>query len=75
MPKIHLRLSVELDVTDEQMQKLADIYNDYYDIELRQLENIGADISKAVPCDWDDGGYYPGPWFETDVEKWRSKHE
>lgn len=68
MPKIHARLSIEIEVTEDEFKKIVeesreDRDNDGCD-DIPIPENL---IERAKPCDWDDGGYIPGEWLEEDV--------
>lgn len=72
MAKIHARLSVEIEVTEEQLRQI------YYkigkrnpgfdadDIDVNKLPD-GIDLKNAKACDWDEGGYIPGSWLEFDA--------
>ena len=63
MRKIHARMSVEIEVSEKEFEQIVDRSrlesNDVY------LEEWM--IARAKPCDWDDGGYIPGPWLEDDI--------
>lgn len=68
MPKIHARMSVEIEVTEAEFKKIVeesreDRDNDGCD-DIPIPENL---IARAKPCDWDDGGYIPGEWLEEDI--------
>ena len=69
MKKIHARLSVEIEVTDEEFEEIveeAKCPNEWYDdIPLSLYEHL---IVRAKPCYWDDCGYIPGPWLEEDIK-------
>ena len=75
MPKLHMRLSVELDVTEEQFTKIVEdarYHNSVCDVEFPQLPPIvqsDIEIMKFSPCDWDEGGYIPSSWLEYDMEE------
>lgn len=67
MPKIHARMSVEIEVTEAEFKKIVEeSKNGDGCIDDSLLEDWM--IVRAKPCDWDDGGYIPGPWLEADVE-------
>lgn len=72
MAKLHIRLSVEVDVTNEQMEEVIKLakqdvpYNMVGDLDVSALP-FDIDISKAIPCDWDNGGYMPSNWLEYDA--------
>lgn len=61
MPKIHARMSVEIEVTENEFKKIVE-ESDNDDVCLEDWM-----IVRAKPCDWDSGGYIPGPWLEEDV--------
>lgn len=70
MRKIHARLSVEIEVTEVEFNKIVE--------EARMdRDNDGCDnipipehlIARAKPCDWDDCGYIPGSWLEWDIKE------
>lgn len=69
MPKIHARMSVEIEVTEAEFKKIvaeAKHRNGACgDLPLSMYEHL---IVRAKPCDWDDGGYIPGPWLEEDIK-------
>ena len=70
MAKLHMRLSVELDITDDQLKEL--VINGYREIIVDALPRpIRAMIEagRFRPCDWDDGGYVPEEWLEWDAEE------
>ena len=75
MKKLHMRLSVELEVTDEQFAEVVQIANESGwcdDVEYGMIpRSIQAMIEagRYTTCDWDDGGYIPGPWIEEDDER------
>lgn len=62
MKKIHARLSVEIEVTDEEFDELLEEY-DGDDMEIPEDW-----IDRAKPSNWDDGGYIPGDWFQADID-------
>ena len=72
MAKLHIRLSVEIEVTEEQLRhicyNLGDKRPGYEpdDVNVNQLPGE-IDLSKAIHCDWDEGGYIPGSWLEYDA--------
>ena len=74
MKKLHMRLSVELEVTDEQFAELVRIANEDHwwgDVEYGMIpRSVQAMIEagKYTSCDWDNGGYIPGSWIEWDSE-------
>lgn len=72
MAKLHMRLSVEIEVTEEQLREI------YYGAEFgdkkpnREPNDIDVaslpfPLGKITPCDWDYGGYIPGNWLESDA--------
>lgn len=77
MPKLHMRLSVELEVTEEQLVNIVGnarnpMYTTLYDVEYAELPHeIRAmiDIKRFEPCDWDEGGYIPESWLRYDAEE------
>lgn len=67
MRKIHARLSVEIEVSDKEFEKIvgwAKGKNGY----IHDLVIPDFLIARAKPCDWDDGGYIPGPWLEESIK-------
>ena len=77
MPKLHMRLSVELEVTEEQLINIVEnarnpMYKALDDVEYAELPHeIQAmiDIKRFEPCDWDEGGYIPDEWLRYDAEE------
>ena len=75
MKRIHMRLSVEIEVTDEQFECISQKVHTsggIWDINCSELPlPIQSDISekKFTPCNWDDGGYIPAEWFAADCEE------
>ncbi len=68
---LHARLSVEFDVTEEQMRKIMDRATDHErgligDLDVSQIKDI-VDIKTSVPVDWDNFGYIPSSWLEYDL--------
>ena len=68
MPKLHARVSVEIDVSDK---KFAEIIERSHGLKREVVigDNLGIDWNNARPCDWDDGGYIPPEWLEYDAEE------
>lgn len=73
MQKIHVRLSVEVEVPDKTFKKIVDdaIWGsgDVLDTEVSWLKDF-VDFSNAKPCldgGWDEGGYIPGNWLAYDA--------
>lgn len=70
MKKIHARLSVEIVVSDEEFEQIVeeaggkdncdDIDGFFY--------NHPEMLQRAQPCNWDNFGYVPGQWLQTDVD-------
>jgi len=75
MPKLHMRLSVELEITDEQLIKIvedakAPTYEHLYEVEYDELPlTVQAMINAGnfTACDWDEGGYIPSSWLVYDA--------
>lgn len=74
MAKLHMRLSVEIDVTDEELQEIVDRQNrewksltDTEYAELPRSVQVKIETKKFEPCDWDDGGYIPDNWLTYDA--------
>lgn len=69
MAKVHARLSIEIDLTDEEFRKIVESAKDksgnICDTEIPNWVTLNN--SKITQCDWDDGGYIPGPWLEEDI--------
>ena len=68
MPKIHARMSVEIEVTEAEFRKIVqgsreDHDECHYDVDLCDWM-----ITRAKPCDWDSGGYIPSQWLQEDME-------
>lgn len=77
MAKIHVRLSVEIDVTDEQMEKLVGMSQhgeNFCDVDVIHVSEF-IDMAKNKVCDWDFGGYIPGSWLEYDYEDWKEERK
>ena len=69
MRKIHARMSVEIEVSEKEFEQIVDrsrLESDSDGCEDVYLEEWM--IARAKPCDWDDGGYIPGPWLEDDID-------
>lgn len=67
MKKIHARLSVEIEVSDEEFDKIveeAKIPCGYTDVPLDMFPEL---IDRAKPCDWDEQGYIPNDWLIWDI--------
>lgn len=70
MPKIHARMSVEIEVSETEFKKIVANATDEHGIV--QHSAIPWHLTtRAKPCDWDDGGYIPGIWLEEDI--WHEK--
>ena len=74
MAKLHMRLSVEIDVTDEELQNIVDeqltMFGRDCDVEYAELPRsvqVKIETKKFEPCDWDDGGYIPDNWLTYDA--------
>lgn len=74
MAKLHMRLSVEIDVTDKELQEIVDRQNrewksltDTEYAELPRSVQVKIETKKFEPCDWDDGGYIPDSWLTYDA--------
>lgn len=74
MPKLHMRLSVELEVTDNELQKIVDeqltMFGRGCDVEYAELPRsvqVKLETKQFEPCDWDEGGYIPDNWLEYDM--------
>lgn len=72
MAKLHARLSVEIDVTEEQLRYIYyTLGNKKHNYEPNDVDiNIlpcDIDLNSATVCDWDYGGYVPGSWLEYDA--------
>lgn len=69
MPKIHARMSVEIDVTEAEFKEIVakakDKDGEICDTEIPYWVVLCGD--RVSQCDWDDGGYIPGPWLEDDI--------
>lgn len=77
MKKLHMRLSIELEVTDKQFAEITEISKGY-DVEYGMIpRSIQAQIEagKFTPCDWDNGGYIPGDWIAWDNESQEDEEE
>ena len=77
MPKLHIRLSVEVDVTNEEFRQIAEeaimpFGGGAYDVDYPTLP-INVRNRLAIKdfklCDWDEGGYIPDSWMEYDMEE------
>lgn len=66
MPKIHARMSVEIEVTEAEFNKIVQNATDEHGI-VDDSEIPWHLESRAKLCDWDDGGYIPGMWLEADI--------
>ena len=74
MAKLHMRLSVEIDVTDKELQKIVDeqltMFGCGCDVEYAELPRsvqVKIETKQFEPCDWDDGGYIPDNWLTYDA--------
>ena len=72
MQKIHVRLSVEVEVPDKTFKKIVDDAlmpnGSLSDTEVSWLKDfVDFDTAKPVLEGWDDGGYIPGNWLEFDA--------
>lgn len=67
MPKIHARMSVEIEVTEAEFNKIVANATDEHGI-VQDSEIPWHLTTRAKSCDWDDGGYIPGPWLEEDIK-------
>jgi len=69
MPKIHARMSVEIEVIEAEFNKIVqqakNEVGSHDDLPLSMFEYL---MVRAKPCDWDDCGYIPGDWLEWDIE-------
>ena len=77
MAKIWLRLSVEIEVTDEQMEKLVEMSREddrFYDVDVCDIEDF-IDVTKSNPSDWDSDGYIPGDWLESAYKEWKEERK
>lgn len=75
MAKLHMRMSVEIEVTDEELRKIMDyakrdVYHDLEDISCNEISDLGIDLMKNMKYadDWDDGGYVPETWLANDLD-------
>lgn len=72
MAKLHARLSVEIDVTEEQLRyiyyTLGNKKPNYepHDVDINMLPD-SIDLNNATVSDWDYGGYIPSSWLEYDA--------
>ena len=70
MARLHMRLSMELEVTKEQLAEIVQIAKRggtfCGDVDISEIAGL-IDLDKAVPCDWDDMGYLPSNWIEYDA--------
>ena len=68
--KLHARLSVEFEITREQLAKIIDLastgLSSLCDIDVIEINDI-LQGKVAIPCDWDEGGYIPGNWLTFDA--------
>ena len=74
MAKLHMRLSVEIDVTNEELQGIVDeqltMFGRGCDVEYAELPRsvqVKIETKQFEPCDWDEGGYIPENWLEYDM--------
>ena len=74
MPKLHMRLSVELDVSENDFRKIvyrASYGNHVGDVD---FDHLPLEVKSTIECqqfevcDWDGCGYVPSPWLEYDME-------
>ena len=78
MPKLHMRVSVEMDVPDNLFMKVverslsrSDGRNILCDVEYEMLPaeiKAMVDTKSFETCDWDEGGYIPDTWIGYDAE-------
>ena len=79
MKQIHMRLSIVVDVTDEQFKEIAgDLVEDENgrccDVNYEEIpEEVRVKIENGEYqlSDWDDGGYIPADWIEFDADNQR----
>ena len=78
MPKLHMSVSVELEVTENQFRKIIErslscsegrkyLCDMDYEMLPRDVKAM-IDIKKFDVCDWDEGGYIPDSWLAYDAE-------
>ena len=74
MQKLHMRLSVEIDVTDKEFREIVERqlneFGQVTDVEYGDLPRsvqTKIEIKDFEPCDWDDGGYLPRTWLIYDA--------
>ena len=74
MKKLHVRLSVEVEVPNKLFKDIVDgatlTDGTVIDTEVAWLRDSGVDFSNAKPCldgGWDDGGYIPSSWLVYDA--------
>ena len=71
MQKLHIRLSVEVDVPDKLFKKIVDAHNNgkfgLCDVDVTEIQDV-VDWDTAKPVfDWDEGGYLPSEWLTYDA--------
>ena len=79
MKQIHMRLSIVVDVTDDQFKEIAgnlveDEVGCCCDVDYEEIpEEVRTKIENGEYqlSDWDDGGYIPADWIEFDANNQR----
>ena len=74
MAKLHMRLSVEIDVTDKEFREIVERQLNEFGgatnveyAELPRSVQTKIEIKKFEPSDYDDGGYIPQEWLCYDA--------
>lgn len=72
MAKLHIRLSVEVEVTDDQLIEIVEKAQHEYGLSETDFPFLPKEVQVKLQinnqlCDWDDGGYIPGEWLTYDA--------
>lgn len=72
MQKLHVRLSVEVKVSDKLFKRIIDKHNTAQfgvcDVDVEEIKDeIDWDSAKPVFEGWDNGGYIPSSWLTYDA--------
>ena len=72
MAKLHIRLSVEVEVTDDQLISIVEKARHGRGLSEVDFPDLPREVQAKLEvqnksCDWDDGGYVPDSWLTYDA--------